>query len=354
MQKTIKNSVSVSGVGIHTGVTTNMTLKPAEANTGIRFVRTDLSDKIVIKADVDNVFSTERSTGLKNVKAEINTVEHILAAVVGSEIDNLIIEVDNIEIPILDGSSKKFTELIEQTGTTKLNVTKNFFEIKRKISFTDKENGTILTATPSDEYAVKVEIDYNSEILGIQKAEINSIKEFNSEITSSRTFCFLHELEVLLANNLIKGGDVNNAIVIVEEEISEEKLNKLARAFNKSDIKVGEGGVLNNLKLRHKNEPARHKLLDIIGDLSLVGKPIKGNITAYKPGHKSNTKFAKQLKKIMEEDMRKIVPKINFDEAPLYDRAKIKTILPHRKPFLFIDEIRELGKDYIIGIKFVT
>ena len=354
MQKTIRNSVSVSGVGIHTGVATNMTLKPAEANTGIRFIRTDLSDKTIIKADVDNVFSTERSTGLKNKKAEINTVEHILAAVVGFEIDNLIIEVDNIEIPILDGSSKKFTELIEQTGTTELNVKRDFFEIKRNITFTDKESGTILTATPSDEYAVEVKIDYNSEILGIQHAVINSIKEFNSEITSSRTFCFLHELEVLLANNLIKGGDVNNAIVIVEEEITEEKLNKLATAFNKSDIKVGEGGVLNNLKLRHENEPARHKLLDVIGDLALVGKPIKGKITAYKPGHKSNTEFAKQLKEIMKENMSKIAPEINFNEAPLYDKAKIKTILPHREPFLFIDEIRELGGDYIIGTKFVT
>jgi UDP-3-O-[3-hydroxymyristoyl] N-acetylglucosamine deacetylase/3-hydroxyacyl-[acyl-carrier-protein] dehydratase len=354
MQKTIKNSVSVSGVGIHTGVATNMTLKPAEANTGIRFIRTDISDKPIIKADVDNVFSTERSTGLKNKKAEINTVEHILAAVVGAEIDNLIIEVDNIEIPILDGSSKKFTELIKQTGTTELNVKRDFFEIKRNITFTDKESGTILTATPSDEYAVKVEINYNSEILGIQKAAINSIKEFNNNISSSRTFCFLHELEVLLANNLIKGGDVNNAIVIVEEEISEEKLSKLANDFNKSDIKVGEGGILNNLKLRHNNEPARHKLLDVIGDLALVGKPIKGKITAYKPGHKSNTEFAKQLKEIMEENISKIAPEINFDEAPLYDRSKIKTILPHREPFLFIDEIRELGEDYIIGTKFVS
>ena len=354
MQKTIKNSVSVSGVGIHTGVTTNMTLKPAKANTGIRFVRTDLSDKIVIKADIDNVFSTERSTGLKNEKAEINTVEHILASVVGAEIDNLIIEVDNIEIPILDGSSKKFTELIKQAGTIELNAKKNFFEIKRKITFTDKESGTILTATPSSEYAVEVKIDYNSEILGIQNSAISSIKEFNSEISSSRTFCFLHELEVLLANNLIKGGDVNNAIVIVEEEISKEKLTKLANTFNKSDIKTTEGGILNNLKLRHKNEPARHKLLDVIGDLALLGKPIKGKITAFKPGHKSNIKFVKQLKKIMKENMSKIAPKINFDEAPFYDKAKIKTILPHREPFLFIDEIRELGNDYIIGTKFVT
>ena len=353
MQKTIRDSVSVSGVGIHTGVTTNMTLTPAKANTGIRFIRTDLVNKPVIKADVDNVFSTERSTGLKNGEAKINTVEHILAAVVGAQIDNLIIKVDNIEIPILDGSSREFTELITQTGTTELNVERDFFEIKRKITFKDAENGTILTAMPSDEYALEVNIDYNSSILGIQKAVISSIKEFSSDIASSRTFCFLHELEFLLASNLIKGGDVNNAIVIVEEEITEEKLNKLATTFNKSDIKVGKGGILNNLELRHKNEPARHKLLDVIGDLALVGKPIKGKITAYKPGHKSNTEFAKQLKKNMQENMNKIAPEINLNEVPLYDRAKIQTILPHRDPFLFIDEIRELGEDYIIGTKFV-
>ena len=353
MQKTIRDSVSVSGVGIHTGVTTNMTLTPAKANTGIRFIRTDLVNKPIIKADVDNVFSTERSTGLKNGEAKINTVEHILAAVVGAQIDNLIIKVDNIEVPILDGSSREFTQLITQTGTTELNVERDFFEIKRKITFKDPENGTILTAMPSDEYAIEVNIDYNSSILGIQKAVLSSIKEFSSEIASSRTFCFLHELEFLLASNLIKGGDVNNAIVIVEEEITEEKLNKLATTFNKSDIKVGKGGILNNLELRHKNEPARHKLLDVIGDLALVGKPIKGKITAYKPGHKSNTEFAKQLKKNMQENMNKIAPEINLNEVPLYDRAKIQTILPHRDPFLFIDEIRELGEDYIIGTKFV-
>ena len=354
MQKTIRKNISISGIGIHTGVTTTMTLTPAKANTGIRFIRTDLSQKPIIRADVDNVFSTERSTGLKSGEAEINTVEHILAAIVGAEIDNLIIEVDNIEIPILDGSSKKFTKLIEQAGIIQLDIERDFFEIKRKITFKDQENGTILTAAPCDEYSIKVKINYESEILGIQEAVIDSINEFSSEITSSRTFCFLHELDLLLANNLIKGGDVNNAIVIVEKEISQQKLNELATTFNKSDIEVGEGGILNNLRLRYPNEPARHKLLDVIGDLSLVGKPIKGKITAYKPGHKSNTEFAKQLKKTMEEDFSKIAPEINLNEEPLYDRAKIKTILPHREPFLFIDEIRELGEDYIVGTKFVS
>ena len=354
MQKTIKNSISISGVGIHTGVYTNLTLVPAKANSGIRFIRTDLENKAEIKADVSNVFSTERSTGLKRGNAEINTVEHVLAAIVGAEIDNLIIEVDNIEIPILDGSSKEFVDLIKKAGTTTLNAKRKYFEIKRKITLKDEVTGTVLIAEPAKNYQVHVEIDYNSKTLGIQNATLNSISEFNSDFASSRTFCFLHELEQLLDNNLLKGGDINNAIVVVENEISDDKLSKLEKAFNKTSIKVNEGGYLNNLDLRYKNEPARHKLLDIIGDLSLVGMPIKGKITTYKPGHKNNTNFAKQLKQIMIDDMKKTAPEINFDEAPMYNKEKIKTILPHREPFLFIDEIRDIRDDSIIGTKFVT
>ncbi|MBT5614689.1 MAG: UDP-3-O-[3-hydroxymyristoyl] N-acetylglucosamine deacetylase, partial [Flavobacteriales bacterium] len=244
LQKTIQNSVSISGVGIHTGVFTTMTLVPAEANTGIRFIRTDLEENPAIKADIDNVFSTDRSTGLKKENAEINTVEHILAAVVGAEIDNLIIEVDNIEIPILDGSAKDFSILIEKAGIRTLNVKKHFFEIKRKISYTDKETGTTLIATPSDEYQIDVEIDYNSETLGVQNASLDSITDFNNEISASRTFCFLHELEVLLESNLIKGGDVNNAIIVVENEIPKEKLAKLGMAFNRTEITVNKKGYL--------------------------------------------------------------------------------------------------------------
>lgn len=354
MQKTIKNSISISGVGIHTGVFTNLTLTPAKANSGIRFIRTDLENKAEIKADVSNVFSTERSTGLKRGNAEINTVEHVLAAIVGAEIDNLIIEVDNIEIPILDGSSKEFVDLIKKAGTTTLSAKRKYFEIKRKITLKDEVTGTVLIAEPAKNYQVHVEIDYNSKTLGIQNATLNSISEFNSDFASSRTFCFLHELEQLLDNNLVKGGDINNAIVVVENKISDDKLSKLKKAFNKTSIKVNEGGYLNNLDLRYKNEPARHKLLDVIGDLSLVGMPIKGKITTYKPGHKNNTNFAKQLKQIMIDDMKKTAPEINFDEAPMYNKEKIKTILPHREPFLFIDEIRDIGDDSIIGTKFVT
>ena len=353
MQKTIRKSISFSGAGIHTGVVTKMTLKPAEENTGIRFIRVDLDNHPEIKADVTNVFATERSTSLRKSDAKIHTVEHILAAITGAKIDNIIIEVDNVEIPILDGSAKRFSEKIEEAGLITQNAKREYFEIKRPIIFRDEETGSKLAATPSDYYEIDVEINYNSQILGIQHATLNTISDFKTEIASSRTFCFLHELEELINNNLVKGGDINNAIVIVENKISNKKLIELKKVFNNPKIKVSKNGYLNNLTLRYKNEAARHKLLDIVGDLSLVGRPIKGKITALKPGHKNNTKFAKKLKEIMMQQVSETVPEINFKEAPLYNKERIKKILPHRDPFLFIDEIREIGEDFIIGVKFV-
>ena len=353
MQKTIGKSISFSGAGIHTGVATKMTLKPAEENTGIRFIRVDLDNHPEIKADVTNVFATERSTSLRKGDAKIHTVEHILAAITGAKIDNIIIEVDNVEIPILDGSAKRFSEKIEEAGLITQNAKREYFEIKRPIIFTDEETGSKLAATPSDYYEIDVEINYNSRILGIQHATLNTVSDFKTEIASSRTFCFLHELEELIDNNLVKGGDINNAIVIVENKLSNKKLIELKKVFNNPNIKVSKSGYLNNLTLRHKNETARHKLLDIVGDLSLVGRPIKGKITALKPGHKNNTKFAKKLKEIMMQQVSETVPEINFKEAPLYNKERIKKILPHRDPFLFIDEIREIGEDFIIGVKFV-
>ena len=353
MQKTIGKSISFSGAGIHTGVATKMTLKPAEENTGIRFIRVDLDNHPEIKADVTNVFATERSTSLRKGDAKIHTVEHILAAITGAKIDNIIIEVDNVEIPILDGSAKRFSEKIEEAGLITQNAKREYFEIKRPIIFTDEETGSKLAATPSDYYEIDVEINYNSRILGIQHATLNTVSDFKTEIASSRTFCFLHELEELIDNNLVKGGDINNAIVIVENKLSNKKLIELKKVFNNPNIKVSKSGYLNNLTLRHKNEAARHKLLDIVGDLSLVGRPIKGKITALKPGHKNNTKFAKKLKEIMMQQVSETVPEINFKEAPLYNKERIKKILPHRDPFLFIDEIREIGEDFIIGVKFV-
>ena len=352
-QKTLKNIIKISGFGIHTGVKTNVILRPAKEDNGIVFIRSDIENKPKIKALVQNVFSTERSTNLKQNNAEIRTVEHLLAAIAGSEIDNLNIEVDNIEIPILDGSSKKYSELISKIGTVHQNKEKKIFEIKRRISILDKDTGTQLIATPADEYQLEVEIDFDSKALKKQKAHLNTIKDFDSEISSSRTFCFFNELETLIEKDLIKGGDLKNAIVIAEKNINNSKLQKISKLFKKENLSVSDEGILNNLTLRYENEPARHKLLDVIGDLSLLGVAIKGKIQAIKPGHKNNTNFAKYLSTIMNEEMKKTAPIVDFSKKPLFDKEKIKTILPHRKPFLFIDEIREIGEDYIIGVKFV-
>lgn len=352
-QRTIKNQVSISGIGIHSGVHTNVKLLPSKENSGIMFIRTDLKENNIIHAHINNLHSTKRSTDLKYKNAQVRTVEHLLAAISGFQIDNIIIEIDNIEIPILDGSAKIFTQIIEQAGIQELEEEKDYYEIKRKISLYDESTGTKIIAFPSNKFEINVDIDYNSKILGKQNATLNNISEFQNKISSSRTFCFLHELETLIENNLIKGGNINNAIVIVEEEINDDKLNKLRTIFNKKDIRVSKSGILNNLSLRFKNEPARHKLLDVIGDLTLLGKPIKGKIVAYKPGHKNNTKFAKYLNEIMTKDLKNSAPKLDFNKPPLYNKEKIKTILPHRDPFLFIDEIRDIGEDFIIGVKHV-
>ena len=351
-QRTIKKSIQFSGKGIHTGVFTNMTLVPAKENKGIVFVRTD-KDNFEIKADIEFVVSTERSTNLAIKDTHVKTVEHILAAISGNNIDNLIIEIDNEEIPILDGSAKEFSEKISETGIIKQNAYKKIYEINKEIRYFDEETGSEIIAIPSDNFQLDVTIDYNSETLGVQNSTLNNIKNFGKEIASSRTFCFLHELEELLENNLIKGGNINNAIVVVENKINNSNLSILAKQFGKDTIKVSEEGILDNLELRHKNEVSRHKLLDIIGDLSLVGFTIKGKIIATKPGHTHNTNFAKKLKKIIIKDMKTTEPIVNFDEKPIYDKEQIKEILPHRDPFLFIDEVRDLGDDFIVGIKFV-
>ena len=352
-QKTLNNKIHFSGVGIHTGVFSNITLIPAEENTGIIFRRNDLENSPEIKADVRNVISTNRSTNLGKDGVEINTVEHILASISGTEIDNIIIEIDNIEVPIMDGSSREFIKKISEIGTKEQSSEKRFFEISKRIEYTDEQSGTEYIALPESDFSVEVEIDYNSKTLGIQQAKLNTISDFKNEISSSRTFCFLHELEQLLDNNLIKGGDINNAIVIVENEIDKDKLSNLASVFGKEDIQVQKGGILNNLELRHENEAARHKLLDIVGDLTLLGRSIKGKIIAKKPGHKHNIQFTKKLQQMMNEKINKTQPEIDFSTKPLYDREKIKEILPHRDPFLFIDEIREIGNDSIVGVKHV-
>ena len=353
-QKTIKHSVSVSGVGLHTGKACTLTFTPAKEDYGIKFQRVDLENNPIIEANVDLVVHTNRGTNLEKNGVSIHTTEHVLAAIAGAQIDNLLIKITACETPILDGSSIEFTNALKKAGIKIQEKDKTYFQVKRKIVYTDEDTGSEISITPSDKLKVSVEIDYNSTTLQKQKTILEDIKDFENEFSSSRTFCFLHELDELLKNNLIRGGDVNNAIVIVEKEINEKKLALLAKTFNKENIAVQKKGILNNLKLRHPNEPARHKLLDVIGDLTLIGKSIKGHVIAKKPGHTSNIAFAKKIKEIMKDEMKNTAPEIDFSTAPLYDKEKIKTILPHREPFLFIDEIRELGPDYIIGTKFVS
>ena len=351
-QKTIKKSIQFSGKGIHTGSFTNMTLLPAQENKGIVFIRTD-KNNFEIKADIDFVVSTNRSTNLAIKDIHVKTVEHILSAVSGNNIDNLIIEIDNEEIPILDGSAKEFSEKISAVGLVEQNSYKKIYKINKEIRYFDKETGSEIIAMPSENFQLDVTIDYNSKTLGVQNSTLNNISDFSKEIASSRTFCFLHDLEQLLDKNLIKGGDINNAIVVVENDINNSNISNLAKQFGKDTIKVSEEGILDNLELRYKNEASRHKLLDVIGDLSLVGFSIKGKITAKKPGHTHNTSFAKKLKDIIIKDMKTIAPIVNFDEKPIYNKEQIKEILPHRDPFLFIDEVRDLGDDFIVGTKFV-
>ena len=353
-QKTIKHSVSVSGVGLHTGKACTLTFTPAKEDYGIKFQRVDLENNPIIEANVDLVVHTNRGTNLEKNGVSIHTTEHVLAAIAGAQIDNLLIEITACETPILDGSSIEFTNALKKAGIKIQEKDKTYFQVKRKIVYKDEDTGSEISITPSDKLKVSVEIDYNSTTLQKQETILEDIKDFENEFSSSRTFCFLHELDELLENILIKGGDINNDIVIVDKEINEHKLALLAKTFNKENIAVQEKGILNNLELRHPNEPARHKLLDVIGDLTLIGKSIKGHVIAKKPGHTSNIAFAKKIKEIMVQEMRNSAPEIDFNTAPLYDKEKIKTILPHREPFLFIDEIRELGPDYIIGTKFVS
>ncbi|TCK82957.1 bifunctional UDP-3-O-[3-hydroxymyristoyl] N-acetylglucosamine deacetylase/3-hydroxyacyl-ACP dehydratase [Albibacterium bauzanense] len=354
-QRTIKNEVSISGVGLHTGRSASLTFKSAPENHGYKFQRIDLEGKPVIDADVDNVTDTSRGTTISQNGASVSTIEHLLASLVGMEIDNVLIEIDGPEVPIMDGSSSFFTEALEKAGYVLQNLDREYYVIPHNMHYTEPEREVEMVAMPLEGYRLTCMIDYNSPVLGSQHASISSIDEFKTEIAASRTFCFLHELETLVDNNLIKGGDLNNAIVIVDKDVNDTELASLAKLFNRKDIKVAKEGILNNIELRYQNEPARHKLLDMIGDLALIGVPLKGHIMAARPGHAANVAFAKKIKAAIKKERSK--KKIHlYDPAakPLYDVVQIMDILPHRPPFLFIDKILELSKTHVVGVKNVT
>ncbi|MBS1593136.1 MAG: bifunctional UDP-3-O-[3-hydroxymyristoyl] N-acetylglucosamine deacetylase/3-hydroxyacyl-ACP dehydratase [Bacteroidetes bacterium] len=354
-QQTIKQEFTMSGVGLHTGQHVTLTFHPAPANHGVKFQRTDLPDQPTIPADCDLVTSVDRGTTLEKNGVKIATVEHLMAALVGLQVDNVLIGLDGMEVPILDGSSEPFIEALEKNGIQEQSEHRDVFELRTTMNFVDKENGVEILAMPSDHYRVTTMIDYKSDVLGQQHASLNKVGEFKKEIASARTFCFLHELEMLYDAGLIKGGDVNNAIVIVDKPVSEPQMTKLQKMFNKPDITVVEEGILNNVKLRHANEPARHKLLDVVGDLGLVGTPVNANIIATRPGHKSNVEFAKKLKAFIKKTRQHDnSPEYDPSKPPVYDSEGIKKLLPHRYPFLLIDKIIHVDKKTVVGVKNVT
>ena len=354
-QHTIANPVSISGTGLHTGINVDMTLKPANAGFGFQFQRIDLARMPIIKADCDLVTDTSRGTTLEQGEAKVSTVEHILAALVGMGVDNCLIEINGPEIPIIDGSSEPFVEIIEKAGVLEQDAAKAWYTIDTNISFYDENKRVEMTALPATNYQITTLIDFNSPVLGTQHASLKSIGDFKKEIAPCRTFCFLHELEMLLDNNLVKGGDINNAIVVVDKPVTEQEMSRLAIAFGRDKIEVKSEGYLNNLELRYPNEPARHKLLDVVGDLALIGYPIKGHIIANRPGHSSNVEFAKKIKQYIKKNKHtKDIPIYDPNQKPIYTLEQIEKTLPHRYPFLFVDKIIELTDKQIVGIKNIT
>ncbi len=354
-QHTLASQINVSGTGLHTGAMVDMTLKPALPGFGFQFQRLDLPGQPVIKADCDLVSDTARGTTLQQMEVKVNTIEHLLAALVGMRVDNVLIEINGPEIPIMDGSSQPFIDLIEEAGVEEQDAAKTWYFLDEIIQFHDEEKRVEMVAMPSNEYKITTLIDFNSPVLGTQHAELKSMAEFKTEIAPCRTFCFLHELEMLIDNNLIKGGDINNAIVIVDKPVTTEEMGRLAKIFKKDRIEVKSGGYLNNLELRFPNEPARHKLLDVVGDLALIGFPLKARIIANRPGHSANVEFAKMIKQhIKKSRLSKNIPVYDPNKEPVYNIQQIEKTLPHRYPFLLVDKIIDLTKEYIVGIKNVT
>ena len=354
-QHTISKSISISGTGLHTGVLVDMTLNPANPGFGYQFQRIDLPNQPIIKADCDLVTDTSRGTTLQVGDAKVSTVEHILAALVGLGIDNVLIKVNGPEIPIIDGSSAPFIEKIEKAGVLEQDAAKAWYSIDENIFHYDDEKRVEMVALPALDYQITTLIDFNSPVLGTQHAALKTIKDFKTEIAPCRTFCFLHELEALLENDLIKGGDINNAIVVVDKPVSKQEIARLAKVFKKDNIEVKSEGYLNNLELRFPNEPARHKLLDVVGDLALIGYPIKARIIANRPGHSSNVEFAKKIKQYIKKNKHvKDVPVYDPALTPVFTVEQIEKILPHRYPFLFLDKIIELSDTVIVGVKNIT
>jgi UDP-3-O-[3-hydroxymyristoyl] N-acetylglucosamine deacetylase/3-hydroxyacyl-[acyl-carrier-protein] dehydratase len=353
-QQTISKPITLKGVGIHSGNEVSLTFKPADEDFGYAFCRTDLPEKPIVEADVNYVVSTKRGTTLEKKGVTVQTSEHVLAALTGLQIDNVLIEINSSEPPIMDGSSKYFVEALIKAGIKEQSKERNEYVVKEIISYLDEESGSEITVMPAENYEVTAMVDFGTKILGTQNATMKNLNEFKDNFAKARTFSFLHEIEMLVDNGLIKGGDLNNAIVYVDKELSDDTMDKLKKAFKKDKISVNPNGILDNLTLHYPNEAARHKLLDVIGDLALVGTRIKGKVIANKPGHYVNTMFGKKLSSIIKNEKKNMVPKIDLSLPPLMDVNQIMEILPHRPPFLFIDNIIEISDNHIIALKNVT
>jgi UDP-3-O-[3-hydroxymyristoyl] N-acetylglucosamine deacetylase/3-hydroxyacyl-[acyl-carrier-protein] dehydratase len=350
-QKTISKETNLSGVGLHTGEHVNITFKPAPADTGLVFVREDIEGDNLINAHIKYISNTDRGTNLDNGSFRIHTSEHVLAAITGLDIDNCFICLDGPEVPIMDGSSKFFINALEEAKIVEQNVLREEFFPSEPISYVCEDSGSKISILPDDNYKINTIVDYKTKVLGEQEASINHISEFKQEISSARTFSFLHELETLLENGLIKGGDLNNAIVYVDKPLAESNMDILKKAFNKDSISVKANGILDNLDLHYPNEAARHKLLDVIGDLALIGMKIRGKVIAEKPGHSINAKFAKKVSEVIKSDRKNTLPKIDFNKKPLMDSNQIMKVIPHRPPFLLIDEVLEISESHVIGLR---
>jgi UDP-3-O-[3-hydroxymyristoyl] N-acetylglucosamine deacetylase/3-hydroxyacyl-[acyl-carrier-protein] dehydratase len=354
-QKTLSKEFTLKGKGLHSGKEVCLTIKPSDTNSGYQFVRIDIKGKPVIKALAENVVNTSRGTTIEEKGIQVMTIEHLCAALYGLGIDNALIELDGAEVPILDGSSKIYVEKIRKAGIANQDANKEYFQIKEKLVYRDDKKDVEIVVYPDDTFGIDVQVDFNSSVLGHQYASIRSLDEFEKEIANSKTFVFLHELEPLLKKNLIKGGDVDNALIIIEKQTTKEQLDRLAELFHKPKVEVLPEGYLNNTERSFQNEPARHKLLDVIGDLSLTGVPLKAKIIAKKPGHYANTELAKEIRKLIKKEKSKMLPPpYDPNVPPLFDILEVQKRLPHRPPFLLVDKITFMDEWNICGIKNIT
>jgi UDP-3-O-[3-hydroxymyristoyl] N-acetylglucosamine deacetylase/3-hydroxyacyl-[acyl-carrier-protein] dehydratase len=350
-QRTISKESQLSGVGLHTGENVNITFKPAPVNTGLVFIREDISGNNTIEANIKYISNTDRGTNLDNGNFKIHTSEHVLAALTGLGIDNCFICLDGAEVPIMDGSSKEFIEAIENSKIVEQSELREEFFPEEEISFECENTGSKISIIPNESYSIDTKIDFNTKVLGTQSATLKNISDFKNEVSTARTFSFLHELETLLEHGLIKGGDLNNAIVYVDKPLAESNMDRLKKAFNKESISVTPNGILDNLELHYPNEAARHQLLDVVGDLALIGIKIRGKVIAEKPGHSINAKFAQKVSEVIKSERKNTLPKIDLDKKPLMDSNQIMKVIPHRPPFLLIDEVLELSESHVIGLR---